>query len=213
MQRALMGRVLEILLEVENLTSTERTHVKEGLAFIQSGVTETSTRLTRTTPSPNLEALSDLPSLISIRYAHQSEEEANSVRTARTRVGVSVHQGNEGDPETEENLTHPHRPPADVTQDSERRHIAKEINEIIKASTVVFTGESTGMSRRARWGMEKPAAGSAVPVDSVVTATGNSANARLAARQSARGVGASLLWPRLQLTLGSLFSDRNQTGR
>jgi len=41
MQRALMGRVLEILLEVENLTSKERTRVQDGLTFIQSDVTGT----------------------------------------------------------------------------------------------------------------------------------------------------------------------------
>ena len=35
-QRALMERVLEILLEVEKLTSNERTQVQHGLAFIRS---------------------------------------------------------------------------------------------------------------------------------------------------------------------------------
>ena len=42
MQRALMERVLKILLEVENLTANERTHVQDGLASIRSDGTETS---------------------------------------------------------------------------------------------------------------------------------------------------------------------------
>jgi hypothetical protein len=46
-QRALMERVLEILLEVENLTSNERTWVQHGLTFIRSDVTPTSTQYKR----------------------------------------------------------------------------------------------------------------------------------------------------------------------
>jgi len=133
--------------------------------------------------------------LIRIRYAHQSEEEANSVHIARARTGSSHYQGNEGDSEQEENHHHhPHRPPENDPHNSQRRHLAKEINEIIKASTgtAVCTGESTGLNRLAWWKTEKLAAGSTIPADSngVVTVTGNSANARLAAQKTTLGVSA-----------------------
>ena len=135
--------------------------------------------------------------MIKIRYAHQSEEEAKSVRISRAQSGSSDYQSIEGDPEQEENRLHPHRPPADATCDSQRQHLAKEINDIIKASAIVSIGESTGLNRRARWG-EKLAAGSTIParpmgtssVTSVSPATGNTANAQLAARETAQGVSA-----------------------
>ena len=44
MQRALMERVLEILLEVENLTLNERNQVQDGLTSIRSDVTGTPTQ-------------------------------------------------------------------------------------------------------------------------------------------------------------------------
>ena len=44
MQRNLMERVLGILLEVENLTSHERTRVQDGLTFIRSDETRTLTQ-------------------------------------------------------------------------------------------------------------------------------------------------------------------------
>lgn len=186
MQRALMERVWEILLEVENLTSSERARVQGGLTFIRSDVTEMSTQ--SKAARPNLETLSDLSSLISIRYAHQSDEEAKSVRVAWAR--------NEGDPhhdlEQEGSQVHAHRPQADPARDSQRRHLAREINEIINASTAAASpGESTGLNRRVRWSMEKLAAGSTLPAGGVVAATGNTANAQLAARQTAQAVSAS----------------------
>jgi len=111
-----------------------------------------------TKATPNLEMFSDLSTLISIRYAHQSEEEANSVRIVRARPGTESLdcQGNEDDSEQQ---VHPHRPPAHASHDSQRRCLAKEINEIIKASTTASAGESTGLNRRARWKMDKLAAG------------------------------------------------------
>lgn len=129
-----------------------------------------------------------------MRYAHQSEEEANSVRIARTRTGIS-----DDDSEQEGNQVHPHRPPADASHDTQRRRLAKEINEIIKASTTGTTGESTGLNRRSRWGAEKPAAGSTLPAGGVVTVTGNTANAQLAARKTAKDVSVPLLQQRFQL--------------
>jgi len=217
MQRALMECVLEILLEVENLTSNERTRVQDSLSSIQSDITETSmqlkqmpvryvgclfltaanltihsTRLMKATPYPSRETFSDISTLISVRYAHQSDEEANSVRIARARAGSSDSQGSEGDPE-QGNQHHPHRPPADAPHDSQRRHLAKEINEIIKASAAVPIGKSTGLNRFARWNMEKLAAGSTLPVDGVVKVTGNTFNAQNTARDIAQVVSASLL--------------------
>ena len=101
MQCELMERVLEILPEVENLISNERAQVQDGLAFVRSDATETS----KAAATPHMETFSgsDLSALISIRYAHQSEEEANSVRIARARTGNSDHQTNESEPEQEGN--------------------------------------------------------------------------------------------------------------
>jgi hypothetical protein len=132
--------------------------------------------------------------LIGIRYAHQSEEEANSVRIARAQTGNLDSQGNEGDPHHDsEEEVHPHRPPANASHDSQRRHLAKEINEIIRASSAVSTGESTGLNRRSRYTMDKLAAGSTLPAGGVVSATGNTANAQLAARQTAQAVSAPVI--------------------
>lgn len=43
-QRALMERVLEILLEVETLTLSERSRVQDGLTSIRSGIAGASTQ-------------------------------------------------------------------------------------------------------------------------------------------------------------------------
>jgi len=140
MQRTLMERVLEILLEVENLTSSERAHVQGGLTFIRSDVTEMLTQ----SKAARLETLSDLSSLIGIHYAHQSDEEAKSVCITWAR--------NEGDPhhdsEQEGSQVHAHRPQADPAHDSQRRHLAREINKIINASTAASPGKSTGLNHR-----------------------------------------------------------------
>ena len=158
---------------------------------VKSHVPSYSPGLTKATTNPGTAAFSDLSTLISIRYAHQSEEEANSVCIPRARTGSLDSQGNEGDPhhDSEEDV-HPHRPPANASHDSQRRHLAKEINEIIRASSAVSTGESTGLNRRSRYTMDKLAAGSTLPASGIVTATGNTANAQLAARHSAKEVSA-----------------------
>jgi hypothetical protein len=163
-----MEDVLKILLEVENLTADQRAQVQDGLTSIQSDVTETP-------PNDDLdsETLSDLSALISIRYRHQSEEEASAVRIARARTGSQVQH-------------EPHRPPASSTQDSERRELAKKINSIIKASAAVSVGESTGLNRRARWNM--PMAKLAAGSTGADAATGNTANAQAAARKAAQAV-------------------------
>jgi len=56
-----------------------------------------------TKAAPHTETFSDISALVSIRYAHQSEEEANSVRIARARTENLGHQANESDPEQEGN--------------------------------------------------------------------------------------------------------------
>lgn len=169
MQRALMEDVLKILLEVENLTADQRAQVQDGLTSIQSDVTETPQN-----DDLDSETLSDLSALISIRYRHQSEEEASAVRVSRAQTGSQVQH-------------EPHRPPASSSQDSKRRQLAKKINNIIKASAAVSVGESTGLNRRARWNMPmgKLAAGS---TGADAAATGNTANAQAAARKAAQAV-------------------------
>lgn len=65
------------------------------------------------------------------------------MRIPQVRTGSSDH-----DSEQEENQVHPHRPvPVDASHDSQRRRLAREINEIIKASAE-STGGSTGLNRR-----------------------------------------------------------------
>jgi hypothetical protein len=186
MQRALMERVLNILLEVEKLTADERAQVKDGLTFI------------RPDSAPDLETFSNLAALINVRYMHQSEEEASAVRVARAQTGTCQPRGkadnqSHGDLELEQEGIQarydPHRPPPAASQDSERRHLAKKINSIIKANMEASgAGESTGLNRRARWNMEKRAAGSTLPAGGAVTATGNAANSQAAARKTAQAV-------------------------
>ena len=181
---------MEILLEVENLTVDERAQVQDGLTTIRSGVTEASANNT-----PESEIFSDLSALISVCYRHQSEEEANAVRIARAQTTTATYQGKAGgephiDSEQEGvQVQHePHRPQA-ASQDSERRQLAKKINCIIKASMEdSAAGNSTGLNRRARWNMEKLAAGSTLAAGETVTVTGNSANSQAAAQKAAQAV-------------------------
>ncbi len=68
---------------------------------------------------------------------------------------------------------------------------------------MVSTGESTGLNHRSRYTTDKLAVGSTLPAGGIVMATGNTANAQLAARQTAQAVSASVITttsPRLQLT-------------
>ena len=87
------------------------------------------------------QTFSDLAALINVRYRNQSEEEASAVHVAQAQTGS--HQDNQHQVEYE-----PHRPPA-VSQDSERRQLAKKINDIIKANTgnmeTSGAGKSTGL--------------------------------------------------------------------
>jgi hypothetical protein len=185
-----MERVLKILLEVENLTVDERAQVKDGLVFIQPDVTEISS-----SKAPDSETFSNLAALINVRYKHQSEEEASAVRVARAQTGSYRDQDNAGDQphsdleqEDTQVRCEPHRPPA-ASQDSERRQLAKKINDILKANMEVSgAGKSTGLNRRARWNMEKLAAGSTLPAGGAVTATGNTANSQAVAQKTAQVV-------------------------
>jgi hypothetical protein len=190
MQRALMERVLKIVLEVENLTVNERAHVQDGLAFIRLDATLAGT-------SPVSEMYSDISGLINIRYGHQSEEEASAVRVARAHSGSQQDKGgNSSSNSSQSDLEHEGlqdqpRPMA-AAQDTERRQLAKKINDIIKASAAASAGESTGLNRRARWNTDKLAAGSTLPAGGAITATGNTANAQATARKAAQAVGLSL---------------------
>jgi hypothetical protein len=188
-----MEHVLEILLQVENLTANERAKVQNGLTFIQSDIPGTTTSTTT-----DLETLSDLSGLISIRYKHQSEEEASAVRVARAHTVLSQPIAGNSPPSqsgAEQDGVQLEGQPNSATaaQDPERRQLARKINSIIKASTEVPAGQSTGLNRRARWTTDKVAAGSTLPAGGIVTATGNSANAQATARKAAKDVGVSLL--------------------
>jgi hypothetical protein len=100
------------------------------------------------------------------------------------------HQSGTGDPdhwEPEERKIETHGSTA-ALQDSERRHLAKKINDIIKASGTQPKGESTGLNRRTRWTTDKIAAGSSIPATSTIVQAGNVANAQAAARKSAQVV-------------------------
>jgi hypothetical protein len=72
------------------------------------------------------------------------------------------------------------------------------------------------LNRRARWNMEKLAAGSTLPSRSsdvaTATVTGNTANAQLAARHTAQAVSPSLLLLGLQLILNVLFTGCEKAG-
>ena len=87
-------------------------------------------------------------------------------------------------------------------QVSERRQLAKKINEVIKARLVQMEGASAGSNRRTRWTTEKIAAGSSGALashagDAVVS--GNVANAQAAARRSANDVSIFCLMSQLRL--------------
>jgi hypothetical protein len=69
-----MERVLEILLQVENLTVDEKAQVQNGLSSIRSDINGTPSNI-----NADSEIFSDLSVLINIRYGHQSEEEARAV--------------------------------------------------------------------------------------------------------------------------------------
>ena len=184
MQRALMERVLNILLEVEKLSEDERAQVQDGLTFIRPDVTETSPN-----SAPESETFSNLAALINVRYRHQSEEEARAVRVARVQTGPQGKADNQS-PEQEEIQAqcNPHRPAA-ASSDSERRNLAMKINSIIKAKMEALgTGESTGKNRCSRWNTEKRAARSTLPVGEAVAATVNTANSQAAARKTAQAV-------------------------
>jgi hypothetical protein len=179
-----MERVWEILLEVENLSTDERARVQDGLATIRSDTKGSSANA----DADSAEVFSDLAVLIDIRHKHQCEEEAKAVRVARAH-GKSNDDSSEQD---SEGVRSQRMPAAAALQDSERRQLAKKINDIIKASMAVPTvcGESTGLNHHVRWNVDKVAAGSTLPVDSegAVKATGNKANAQATARKAAQSV-------------------------
>jgi hypothetical protein len=126
--------------------------------------------------------LSDLTTLIDIRYKHQSKEEANAVRIARTPTDAPPHQ----DSGLEQGGA-----AAAASDSSQRRQLIKKINDIIKASATSSASENAGSNRRTRWNMpgsSKAASGSTLPVDRPAVPTGNSANAQAAARKVAQVV-------------------------
>ncbi|KAI9443778.1 hypothetical protein H4582DRAFT_2053569 [Lactarius indigo] len=78
----LMQRVLEILMEVENLTPAEHTLVQDNLTNIGSHSIGSSTGISgqpsTLDPTMESESFSELSTLVHMRFKHQSEEEASS---------------------------------------------------------------------------------------------------------------------------------------
>lgn len=140
------------------------------------------------------EAFHELSSLVPIRFRHQSEEEACSVRVAHTKTARTK----ASDPASDDSefTLDPHNPKATTSRDSERWKLLKKIHETIKVSgspTEPAQGESTGLNRRNRWTTDKVAAGSSIYATSGYTTSGNVANAQAAARRSAQTVSTCLV--------------------
>ncbi|KAI9434879.1 hypothetical protein H4582DRAFT_2130928 [Lactarius indigo] len=188
MQAELMQRVLEILMEVENLTPAEHTLVQDNLTNIGSHSIGSSTGISgqpsTLDPTMESESFSELSTLVHMRFKHQSEEEASSVRVART--GGSQGLGKVASSDSHK-LPFSHKLKAAASPDSERQQLSQKINEIVKASSELAQTGSTGLNRRNRWTTEKAAAGSFL-AGSDSMASGNTANAQAAARRSANGI-------------------------
>ncbi|KAH9018585.1 hypothetical protein EDB85DRAFT_2154357 [Lactarius pseudohatsudake] len=80
----LMQRVLEILMEVENLTLTEQVSVQDNLMNIGLHTTGISGQPSTLDSTLESESFSELSTLVCMRFKHQSEEEASSVHVAQT---------------------------------------------------------------------------------------------------------------------------------
>ena len=89
-------------------------------------------------PILDSESFSELSTLIHVRFRHQSEEEASSVRIARVgnAQGQLNQTGLDHDNSESETGSIPLKQSAATPQDSERRQLSKKINEIIKAGSV-----------------------------------------------------------------------------
>ncbi|KAH8977094.1 hypothetical protein EDB92DRAFT_2002633 [Lactarius akahatsu] len=188
-QAVLMQRVLEILMEVEHLTPTEQVLVQDNLTNIGSHNMGSSTgisgQLSTLDPTLESESFSELSTLVHIRFKHQSEEEACSVRVARTGCSQGLGKVASSDPDK---LPFSHKPKGAASPpDSERQRLSQKINEIVRASSDLAQTGSTGLNRRNRWTTERAAAGS-FPAGSDSMASGNTANAQAAARRSANSI-------------------------
>ena len=211
-QATLMGRVLDILLEIENLTPTQRVSIQENLGGLRPHTDETSQPGQQRYAfiylsdghSRNIadhadsaldsiagsETFNELSSLIPIRFRHQSEEEASAVRVARTRSTHVLKTSDVDSSDESKSAVHCHNHKAVASHDSERWKLLKKIHEVVKVTGSLAEsaqGESTGLNRRNRWttGTEKVAAGSSIYDH---TTSGNVANAQAAARRSAQSV-------------------------
>ena len=222
-QATLMGRVLEILLEIESLTPTERVSIQENLGglrphtegnFTQSGQQRYVFICLSDSHSRNIadhagsastldsiagsETFNELSSLIPIRFRHQSEEEASAVRVTQTRSTQVPKHGNVDSSDESRYAVHPHSNKAVASQESERWKLLKKIHEVVKVTSSLADsaqGESTGLNRRNRWTTEKVAAGSSIYATSDHTTSGNVANAQATARRSAQSVSILVLSP------------------
>ncbi|KAI0301414.1 hypothetical protein BC826DRAFT_1102007 [Russula brevipes] len=82
-QQALMERVLEVLLDYENITENDRARVQDNITYIHSDVPSVMLPGNSSSSSPDL--FSDLSSLIDTRFKHQSNEEARALTTAASQ--------------------------------------------------------------------------------------------------------------------------------
>ena len=130
----------------------------------------------------------ELSLLIPIRLRNESEEEACTVRVARTR-NTQVDDRDLNSASDKSEYHHNPKAVAAASRDSERWQLLKKINQIIKvtgSSAESAQGKSTGLNRRNRWTTDKVAAGSSIHATCDNTTSGNVANAQAAARKSAQ---------------------------
>ncbi|KAI0279247.1 hypothetical protein BC826DRAFT_975995 [Russula brevipes] len=153
-QQALVERVLETLLEAENLTENERMHVQDNLKYIHSEVPTVTGCGQSSLSTLDADIFSDLLSLIDIRYKHQSNEEASAPVGQTT--GLNCHTrwctGTDKDPANLSTGT-PAERPATVTGNVRNAQAASQrsAQSVVKQRATAFaslkTAESLGPAK------------------------------------------------------------------
>ncbi|KAF8265263.1 hypothetical protein EI94DRAFT_1702623 [Lactarius quietus] len=170
-QAVLMRHVLKVLMEIEQLTPTERASVQHNLADSTS----------------DSDTFTELSLLIPIHFRHQSEEEASSVHVTHTWSTQGKAEDLDLASDETEVVNYLHNPKAAASQDSEQWKLLKKIKKIIKVTSSSEDSESTGLNRHNRW-TGKVSAGSSIYATSGNTPSGNAENAQAAAWRLANNV-------------------------